>query len=98
MARKKTNYWIVFGPATHEEMMTDNHRGWKFLTLCRLLKEIYRDTENDEIRFKCRVALSMSQSFVNRITLHEGTRWGKTQYPKYIPFMEELIRKNRTLD
>jgi len=94
MGRKKVNYWIRFDPATHEEMV-GTHQGWKFVTLCRLLKEIYRDSDNEDIKFKCRVAVSIASSLAERITVHEGTRWGKIQYPKYIPFMEELIRKDR---
>jgi hypothetical protein len=68
--------WLHYEPAPEEHMSIISGR----LTCCEILREIYRATDNPEIKMKCRVATTIAKSMAARITKYEGRNWGKKQY------------------
>jgi hypothetical protein len=58
-----------------------NHIG-KLLTPCELMRQVYRAIKDPDLRMKLRVATMMAKSMSFRITKHEGTGWGKAQWPR----------------
>lgn len=36
-------------------------------TICHVLREIYRDTTDEKIRLKCRIAMAMAKKIVNKL-------------------------------
>ena len=90
---RNRNYWMEHNPVADYEMVRRyGHR----ITLCRLFKEIYKETDNKEIRLKCKIGVSMARSICNRLTMYEGTRWGKIQYPSWNPIYEELKKNDNS--
>ena len=65
--------WLHYEPAPEEHMNIISGR----LTCCEILREIYRATDNPEIKMKCRVATTIAKSMAARITKYEGRNWGK---------------------
>ena len=69
--------WLNFAPVADAEMFYVGSR----YTLCEVLREIYRSTNDPAIKLKCRMAITMAKLMANRISVYEGDRWGKAQYP-----------------
>ncbi len=68
--------WLDYGPATEEDMLIKSYR----YTVCEILREIYKVTKDERIKFKLRVATAMAKSMAARITKYDGKRWGAHQY------------------
>jgi len=45
----------------------DNTRWEGHHTVCQTLREIYRLTDNEEIRYKCRLAMAMTKAMNSRL-------------------------------
>jgi len=69
--------WKNFEPVTCDDM---KFKGYRY-TVCEILREIYRATDDPEIQLKCRMAVSMSKKMAVRISHYEGRKWGRSQYP-----------------
>lgn len=72
----KDERWANYTPVPEKEM---DHVSYK-LTVCEMLREIYNKTKDPEIKMTCRIATSLAKSMAARITIHEGSGWGKKQY------------------
>lgn len=67
-------------PVNHEQMLWASPN----FSICQVLREIYHSTEDEEIRYKCRLAVSMAKSMTARLELykkdwHEGY-WDKNDH------------------
>ena len=54
----------------------NKHRYDGHFTICQKLREIYRATDNEEIRLNCRIATAMAKS------MHEKLKQYKERYEK----------------
>jgi hypothetical protein len=72
----KTEKWLISDPVKEEEMSQIGSR----ITVCELLREIYRRTDDPEIKMRCRVGAAIAKSMAARITKYEGRGWGREQY------------------
>ena len=68
----------VYNPVLEEAMSDSDSR----LTVCELLRRIYANTNDKEIKYLCRVATSLAKFTYNRVSKHEGTGWGKGVWAK----------------
>jgi len=69
--------WMNYEPVSEKEMEIISYR----YTLCEVLRECYRLTDNPFIKKRLRVACAMGKSLCARITHFEGyRRWGVFQY------------------
>lgn len=59
-------------PVPEKEM--DKTRWEGHHTVCQTLRDIYHLTDDEEIRYKCRLAMSMSKA------MHEKLKWYKKTY------------------
>jgi hypothetical protein len=64
-------------PMRRSDMMSRDSRHW---TVCQILREIYRTTDNPEIKLKCRIAHRMTKTMVDKICEYEPD-WGKWRWP-----------------
>lgn len=95
---RRDGLWIDFNPTSEFDMARKFGRR---LTVCRLLKEIYRDTDNEEIKMKCRVAVSMTRSFVEKIDKYRNDpdgHWRRIQHPHWDEKWPELVDKCKGID
>lgn len=44
-------------------------------TICQMLRDIFQMTDNEDIRYKCRVAMAMSKK------MHEKLKWYRDRNP-----------------
>ena len=63
-------------PVPGRKMQMDSRR-W---TVCQILREIYRETDDVLIRLKCRHAINMTKTMVDKICEYEP-EWGKFRWP-----------------
>jgi hypothetical protein len=52
-------------PAPHSEMLQERYTGYH--TICQTLRDIYHLTDNEEIRFKARLAMAMAKAMNDSI-------------------------------
>ncbi len=52
-------------PAPRSEMHKHRYDGHH--SVCQFIREIYRMTDNEEIKMKCRIAISMTKSMHNKL-------------------------------
>jgi hypothetical protein len=69
--------WMNSTPECEERM---NHIG-KRLTPCELMRQVYQNIKDPELRMKLRIATMQAKSMSFRITKYEGRGWGKAQWP-----------------
>lgn len=69
--------WKNFDPAKESDMDMVGHR----VTVCELLREIYKSSTDPQVRIKCRMAVTMSKKMALLITETKGPRWGNEYYP-----------------
>lgn len=65
-------------PVSHEEMLASerdmkNPRYLHHHTLCAVLRQIYLLTDNEEIRYKCRMAMSYGKAMHQRLRYYRDT-------------------------
>jgi hypothetical protein len=46
-------------------------------TICQVLREIYHMTEDEVIRYKCRVAVTMAKRMAGKLRYYKETREGE---------------------
>lgn len=59
-------------PIDIKEMEKDRWHGHH--TICQFLRDIYHATDNEDIKLKCRVGMSMAKAMHNRL------KWYKQKY------------------
>lgn len=64
-------------PPVSIEMMEDNRREGHF-TICQKLREIYRQTTDEDIKLKCRVAMAMAKRMVNKLKEYKSMFEGQS--------------------
>jgi hypothetical protein len=69
--------WKYFEPVKESDMEMIGHR----TTVCELLREIYKASDDPLVRLKCRMATSMAKLMAQMITDAKGRGWGKDYYP-----------------
>ena len=57
-------------------------------TVCEVLRQIYKKTDDPEIKMLARIGSTMAKSMAARLTTHEGHGWGQRIYPPN-PFFKE---------
>lgn len=63
-------------PVSRKKMTMDT----RHYTVCQIIREIYRDTPDPVIKMKCRMAIRMTKTMVDKICEHEPD-WGKFRWP-----------------
>ena len=61
----------AYQPAPMSEMLRERYTGYH--TICQTLRDIYHLTENEEIRFKCRLAMSMAKAMNDGLQRYKAT-------------------------
>lgn len=74
---KSSKKWKPIEPVPEEEMARISFH----YTVCEILREIYRATNDPEIKLKCRMASKLAKVMAGIITKHRGRGWGKKFYP-----------------
>lgn len=59
-------------PISEKKMLKQRYKNHN--TICQRLREIYQLTDDEEIKFKCREAMSMAKS------MHERLKWYKENH------------------
>ncbi len=85
MPNRKDARFTSILPETEERMLHVSRR----LTVCEILRQIYKRTDDPEIRERCRFACGMAKAMAVKITQHEGKYWGR----KFYPWNEERVIK-----
>lgn len=44
-----------------------NNKAWGHHTICQTLREIFQMSDNEEIKYKCRLAMAMAKKMQNRL-------------------------------
>jgi hypothetical protein len=52
-------------PVSEKEMLKDRYEGHH--TVCQTLRDIYALTENEDIKYKCRLAMAMCKAMHKRL-------------------------------
>lgn len=59
-------------PVPESKMLKTKYEGHH--TICQTLRDIYHLTENEEIRYKCRVAVAMAKAMQDKLKEYRATQ------------------------
>jgi hypothetical protein len=65
-------------PETEERMDFISRR----FTVCEVFRQIYKTTDNEEIKLNCRMGSSIAKLMAAELTFFKGKGWGQKFYPK----------------
>jgi len=57
-------------PVPEREMAKERWKGHH--TVCQFLRDIYAETQNDEIKMKCRIAMAMTKAMHERLKYYKA--------------------------
>ena len=59
-------------PVPEEKMLNERYKN--HYTICETLREIYLMTEDEEIRYKCRLAMTMAKKMQDKLKKYKNNR------------------------
>ena len=59
-------------PVSEEKMLNERYKNHH--TICETLREIYLMTEDEEIRYKCRLAMAMAKKMQDKLKEYKNNR------------------------
>ena len=69
-------------------------KGWKFRSICEVLREIYWETEDPTIREKVKEAMTMAKKMGGKLIEYKGDYYGQMEYDP-IAEPEEVVTLRR---
>lgn len=70
--------WFSAEPESEDRM---SHVSFRY-TPCEILRQIYKKSDDPEIKHLARVASTMTKRMAARISKYEGKGWGQKVYPR----------------